>query len=89
MTSCKVNKDKTILWKLDNKHISDLYIHLYDNKEHGGKFNLNTHTKSSHNAIRSNVGLLDSVDSPDAIVNWHSHPINCYKFFELLCAFTW
>lgn len=75
---CSISNNKVIEWILDKKHVTNLYKYLYDNIEHGGKFPLSTKTKKSSHSVKSNTGEKDSVDAPDAIVNWHTHPISCY-----------
>jgi hypothetical protein len=77
--SCSISDTSVIEWTLDPVHVEELYTNLYDNIEHGGEIVLDTDTKKSHKVIKSSAGKLDSVDAPDAIVNWHSHPINCYN----------
>jgi len=76
--SCSINTNSIIEWTLDHKHIMELYKHLYDSVEHGGKFKLNTVSKRSSSS-ESKPGQKDSADAPDAIVNWHTHPVSCYK----------
>ena len=77
--SCSINSNKVIEWQLDNDHIQNLYQYLYDTREHGGDFPLNTALKRSYGANKTSAGQSDSVNAPDAIVNWHSHPISCYR----------
>ncbi len=76
--SCSISYDKVIEWELKNNDIEDLYKYLYDKIEHGGKLTLDTHRKESSKTVTSNSGESDSVDAPDAIVNWHTHPVSCY-----------
>lgn len=82
--TCSISDKTVVEWTIDPMHIEELYENLYDNIEHGGEIVLNTNTKTSQKVIKSNVGKLDSVDAPDAIVNWHSHPINCYNNEETI-----
>ncbi len=77
--SCTISDTSVVEWTLDPVHVEELYVNLYDGIEHGGEIVLDINTKRSHKVIKSNAGKLDSVDAPDAIVNWHSHPINCYN----------
>jgi hypothetical protein len=76
--SCYVSDNKLIKWKIENEDIKHLYKHLYANRELGGKFKLSTGSKNTSKVICSNVGSADTVDSPMAIVNWHTHPVSCY-----------
>lgn len=81
---CSINDSSVIEWTLDPKHIEELYTNLYDNIEHGGEIVMDMNTKTSSKVIKSSAGKIDSVDAPDAIVNWHSHPINCYNNEETI-----
>ncbi len=77
--ACSVNKNKIIEWTLKPEHVEEMYQYLYDKIEHGGEIILDISTKSSQKVIKNKTGEIDSVDAPDALVNWHSHPINCYN----------
>lgn len=76
--SCSISYDQVLEWDLKNEDVENLYKYLYDNIEHGGKLTLDTHRKSTSQMVKSNSGKKDSVDAPDAIVNWHTHPVSCY-----------
>ena len=82
--SCSINNTNVVEWTLNPIHIEELYTNLYDSIEHGGEIVLDTNTKSSYKVIKSNAGKIDSVDAPDAIVNWHTHPISCYNNEETI-----
>lgn len=77
--SCSINNSNVIEWTLKPEHIEELYVNLYKNVEVGGEITLDLHNKTSHKVIESNEGKMDSVDAPDAIINYHTHPINCYN----------
>jgi hypothetical protein len=77
--SCSIDNTNIIEWTLKPDHVEEMYKYLYDNIEHGGEIVLNTETKSSHKVIKSSSGKLDSVDAPDSIIGFHTHPINCYN----------
>jgi glutaredoxin len=77
--TCHINNNNVIEWSLNPNHIEELYPYLYDNVEHGGEIILDLNSKSSHKVIKNNTGKADSTESTDSIVNWHSHPINCYN----------
>jgi glutaredoxin len=77
--SCSISDSSVIEWTLDPSHVEEMYVNLYKNFEVGGEIVLDTDTKSSHKVITSSNGKIDSVDAPDAIVNFHVHPINCYN----------
>jgi hypothetical protein len=77
--SCSIDNTTVVEWTLDPNHVEEMYTYLYDNVEHGGEVLLDTTTKKSYKVVRSSKGKTDSVDAPDSIVNWHSHPINCYN----------
>ena len=77
--SCKINSNKVIEWELKYEHVVELYKHLYDDKEYAGQFHLDTTSKHSSKVVTSSVGGKDSVSAPDAIVGFHTHPIQCYK----------
>lgn len=76
--SCKINYEKINEWKIDNDHINQMYPYLYKKNEYGGKFNICTNSKKTTNLVKSNEGAESSVDTPDAIINWHTHPFSCY-----------
>jgi glutaredoxin len=75
---CYVDSTKVIDWTLDKNHIHELYSKLYDTVEHGGSIDIDTARKKSSRISNSKRGEADSVDTPDSIVNWHTHPVSCY-----------
>ncbi len=77
--SCSISKTTIIDWTIQVKHIDELYRHLYDTKENGGEILVDHYYKTSTEAKTTHAGHSDSVDAPDSIFNWHSHPISCYK----------
>lgn len=84
--SCSITNDVKE-WTIENKNLTKFYKLLYSKIEHGGKFSLDTHSKKISDNIKSNSGQKDSVSAPDAIINWHTHPINCY--FNEKTIFGW
>jgi len=77
--SCTINDATVVEWSLKPEHIEEMYQYLYGQVEVGGEIVMDTVTKSSSKIVKSNSGKLDSVDAPDAIVNFHSHPVVCYN----------
>lgn len=77
--SCSISSDSVIDVTVKHDHMAELYDHLYDNKENGGELIIDFDNKTTSKVITTHSGQTDSVDSPDSIFNWHSHPINCYK----------
>jgi hypothetical protein len=77
--SCSISNDSIIDITIRHDHVSELYDHLYDNKENGGELIIDFQNKTTKKIITTHAGQTDSVDSPDSIFNWHSHPISCYK----------
>jgi hypothetical protein len=77
--SCSISRDSIVDWAIQVKHIDELNKHLYDNKENGGEILIDQSTKTSSTVITTHAGKTDSVEAPDSILNWHSHPISCYK----------
>lgn len=62
-----------------NQDINISYKTLYNkHNEEAGKIIINSATKATSKLIITNQGNGDSVDAPDSIINWHSHPIFCY-----------
>lgn len=80
--SCTIKSNEVIEWEIDPEHITNLYTHLYDNNEVSGDFTICTKQKKTINSKKTMSGTQSTVSSPDAIVNWHSHPIQCYKTEE-------
>jgi hypothetical protein len=76
--SCSISKNIVSQHIIDRDHVIELYNYLYDDVENGGAFNVCNITKKTRNVTKSNTGEKDSVEAPDAIVNWHTHPVSCY-----------
>ncbi len=77
--TCNISNDKLVDWTIQVKHVDELYKHLYDNKENGGEILMDPKKRVSTNSITTDIGEKNSVNTPDSILNWHSHPISCYK----------
>lgn len=81
-TGCKIHVDKGLkVWSINKDKIQDLYPLLYKDIEIGGKFliNNNNQINTELDTYKTTKGESDSVQAPDAIVNFHTHPISCYK----------
>ncbi len=74
--SCSID-DRLETWKITPNHVNELIKHLYESNENAGEIIINS--RISKQVIVTHLGDKDSVGSPDSILNWHSHPISCYK----------
>jgi len=79
--TCSI-KSNLITWKISKDLINEkLQKLLYLNYESAGEFAINTKTKrvgEDDNSVTIISGKKDSVYSPNAILNYHTHPISCY-----------
>ena len=86
MLECSVQSTKPMKkWTIDPKAIKKLYPLLYRDIEIGGKFTFPlsnkkgiVHRISSPTEIHTMDGASDSVQAPEGIANFHTHPISCY-----------
>lgn len=76
--SCQINNKKVVQWSIDGEHINQIYTNMYSKVEHGGEIKLDLGSKNSSHVITGDSGKSFTVEAPDAIVNWHTHPISCY-----------
>lgn len=80
---CSID-NKIEYWNIDKKTLNSLYNHLYDKLEYGGRFTFpymidtGEFIKRTSPKVISNFGESSSVTVPNAIVNFHTHPISCY-----------
>lgn len=70
-------------WTLTKESMLSVYPELSKNYELGGKFTfLHTkgviHRRTSHKKVIRNRGQKDSVNCPQGMLNFHTHPISCY-----------
>lgn len=80
-TGCKIHIDEGLkVWSINPEKIQELYPLLHENIEIGGKFIIDGKTTQTQlDNYKTNKGQSDSVQAPEAIVNFHTHPISCYK----------
>jgi hypothetical protein len=77
--SCSINSNNLITWKISKDLINrKLESLLYLKHESAGEFVIDNKTKSAHSEVTILPGKKDSVYSPNAILNYHTHPISCY-----------
>jgi len=71
-------------WTINPESIDKLYPLLYKKIEIGGKFTFPINKQgivqkiTSINKIHTMNGSSDSVQAPEGIANFHTHPISCY-----------
>ena len=100
MDSCEVNYNKKVQWKIPRESISDILLNkknglLFLDVESAGKINFTNdncseeicHKKIKVDGMDYSNGDKDSVETPLSIVNFHTHPLNCY--IQEQCIWGW
>lgn len=72
---CKISSTES-QWKIPKDMIEKIYPLLYKNDEMGGEFVISKNGEITH--FKLVKGHNDSVQVPDSIVNFHTHPVTCY-----------
>ena len=82
---CFVNNkdDGLVQWFVDRETLTGLYPLLYKDVETGGKFTFERDTvgrtiRRTSLKVYKKDGKSDSVQAPEAILNFHTHPVSCY-----------
>src|SRR5574343_773308 len=73
--ACSINNSAIYEWKID--HIDSLFNVLYLKTETSGAFGIDTNQKITTSISKIN-GSEASVEAPEALLNYHSHPASCY-----------
>ena len=83
--SCTIqSNEKMKKWTINPKSLDKLYPLLYKQIEIGGKFTFPINKQglvkkiTSVKKIHTMNGASDSVQAPEGIANFHTHPISCY-----------
>jgi hypothetical protein len=73
--SCKIDNSKMSEWTIND--IPSLFKLLSLNNEASGKFYIDTKKHETYK-LTVNHGSESSVEAPEAIINYHTHPASCY-----------
>jgi hypothetical protein len=84
MSSCSIN-NKIYEWKIQG--IPTLFDLLYENTETSGIFGIDTKNKTTTKQITRIRGSKASVEAPESIINYHSHPASCYLTEKTIWGF--
>ena len=76
MSSCKIDKNKKIKWKIQN--INKIIGSLNEPSEVAGLLPIDFTNKTTTSDITINYGEKDSVQAPMSMINYHTHPAHCY-----------
>ncbi len=76
---CTIDSFDLINWYISKSLINEkIYPLLYLDHESAGEFNINNGTKKVDTSVTIIEGSKDYVFSPNAVLNYHTHPISCY-----------
>ena len=79
--SCNINNNKIIPWRCREQDIIVLYPLLREKKEYAGELVFDNNGGSGSVCSKKSTivkGRGASVKAPETIVNYHTHPRNCY-----------
>lgn len=81
MSGCSIYSDNGLKeWIIDPKSIQEMYPLFNKEYEVAGRYILDSNSKSTRTLSKYETqnGNFDSVQAPDGIVNFHTHPFACY-----------
>lgn len=85
MSGCSIHtKDGLKEWSIDPESIQRMYPLLEEKIEIAGKYIVDEYSKRNHILYKyiTQKGNSDSVQAPEGIVNFHTHPYSCYSMEE-------
>lgn len=74
---CSV-QSKVVDWDIRIPDMNTIIEYLYKSNETGGSIEIDPYDKTTYEVTALESGASQATEVPEAIINWHTHPIKCY-----------